>query len=115
MHGVSLIFQINLGHFILCGVLCCSKCMSQRVFKCLIQESVFDWNIFFIFIFQMASMFTERLLKMALMLTSDSHDDVPTSDHDMKILQIQNSMGLELTHSHLFEFYDNNQGLSFWN
>jgi len=62
----------------------CSKCVSQRVFKCLIYRSESDWiNSLGSKVSSPPSskwladtMFTERLPKIFPALTSESHDDV---------------------------------------
>ena len=61
-----------------------TKCISLRVFKCLIHESESDWiNSSGSKVSSPSSskrladnMFTERLLEILPMLTSESHDDV---------------------------------------
>ena len=62
----------------------CLKHISQRVFKCLIYGSESDWINFSdlkvsspsSFKSLVDTMFTKRLSKILLILTSESHDDV---------------------------------------
>ena len=57
----------------------CSKRISQRVFRCLIQRSVSDWIISLSFSpgWLVETIFIERSLKMLSTLISNSYNDVP--------------------------------------
>ena len=66
------------------GGSCCSKHVSQRVFKYLIHGSESDWinssdskvSSSSSYKWLVDTMFTERLSKISLTLISESHDDV---------------------------------------
>jgi len=93
----------------------CSKRISQRVFRCLIQRICIWLNYFFVSIFRMFcwNHLTERSLKMSPALTSDSHDDVPDELLWYKDSSDSEADRIELTHSPTpSEFGDNSQGLS---
>jgi len=73
----------------------CSKSISQRVFKCLIQGSESYWtNSLDLKVSSLSSskwlvdtMFTERLLKILSTLISESYDDVTDELSDRPLLQ----------------------------
>jgi len=80
----------------------CSKCISKRIFKCLIHGSESDWINFSdlkvsypsSFKWLVDTMFTERPSKISPTLISESHDDVADDHHDRPLFQIQDLMRL---------------------